>query len=186
MTNRLPEQTIKTEHIYDGRIINVRVETVELPDMKYAKREIVDHANAVGMIAISDRGTMYMVRQYRIAVREFVLEIPAGLIEHDENPQETAIRELQEEIGYKPNKLEYLLDSYASPGFTNEKLSLFLATDLEESKLDLDDSEFLEVEEYPIDELYQMVLNFEITDSKSIIGIMYAYFNIYLKSEKNK
>lgn len=178
-----PEQPIKTEHIYDGRIIGVRVETVELPDMKYAKREIVDHANGVGIIALTDRGTMFMVRQYRIAVREYLLEIPAGLIEHGENPQDAAVRELQEEIGYRPGKLEYILDAYASPGFTNEKISLFLAADLVASKLDLDETEFLEAEEYPIEELYNMVLNFEITDAKSIIGILYAYFNIYRKQQ---
>lgn len=179
----VPEQPIKSETIYEGRIIGVRVETVELPDMKYAKREIVDHDNAVTMIALSDHGTMYMVRQYRIAVRQYMLELPAGLIDPGESPSQAAERELQEEIGYKPGKLEYILDSYASPGFTNEKTSMFLATDLQESKLELDETENLVVEEYPIDELYDMVLNFEITDSKSIIGIFYAYFNIYLKNK---
>lgn len=169
------EKTIKSETIYDGRIIKVRVETVELPDMKYAKREIVDHAQAVGIIALSDHGTMYMVRQYRIAVKQVMLEIPAGLVEPGESPADAARRELQEEIGYKPGKLEYLLDGYASPGFTNEKLSLFMATQLEASRLPQDEGEFITVEEYPIEDLYRMVRNCEITDAKTIIGILYAY-----------
>lgn len=168
------EKTVKSDIIYDGRIINVRVETVELPDMKYAKREIVDHAPAVGMIALSDHGTMYMVRQFRSAVKESMLEIPAGLLEPGENPKEAAIRELQEEIGLRPQKIEYLMDAYASPGFTNERLSLFLATDLVEDPLHCDPGEFITVEEYPVRELYDKVMNFEITDAKTIIAVLYA------------
>jgi len=176
--NRAPEEretTIKSETIYDGRIIKVRVETVELPDMKYAKREIVDHAQGVGIVALSDHGTMYMVRQFRIAVKQTMLEIPAGLVEPGERPADAARRELQEEIGFKPGRLEYLLDAYASPGFTNEKLSLFVATELEASRLPRDEGEFITVEEYAIETLYEMVRNCEITDAKTIIGILHAY-----------
>lgn len=180
MGNRsfVEEKVIKSESIYEGRIINVRLETVELPDMKYAKREVVDHQKAVGMIAVSDHNTLYMVRQYRIAAKKVMLEIPAGLVDPGEKLQDAASRELQEEIGYKPENLTYLLDAYSSPGFTNEKISLFLATDLIPSELELDENEYLKVEEYSIDDLYQMILNFEITDAKTIIGIMYAYQNL--------
>lgn len=171
------EKTLKSDVIYEGRIISVRVETVELPDKKYAKREIVDHARGVGIVAITDHGTMFFVRQYRIAIRDFLLEIPAGLLEPGENPSEAAERELQEEIGYKPGKLEYLVDAYASPGFTNEKLSLFAATELEKSKLPEDDTEFIEIVEIPIEEAYRMVMDFEIIDAKTIIGVQYAYHN---------
>ena len=117
---------------------------------------------------------MIMVRQYRIAVKENLLEIPAGLVEPGESPQEAAQRELQEEIGFKAQNMEYLLDAYASPGFTNEKLSLFLATNLEPSKLEEDSTEFITVEEHKVDALYRMVLNFEIADAKTIIAILYA------------
>lgn len=117
---------------------------------------------------------MIMVRQYRIAVKESLLEIPAGLVEPGESPQEAAQRELQEEIGFKAQNMEYLLDAYASPGFTNEKLSLFLATNLEPSKLEEDSTEFITVEEHKVDALYRMVLNFEIADAKTIIAILYA------------
>lgn len=171
------ERTIKSEEIYDGRVVHLRVETVELPNMVYAKREIVDHPRAVGIIALKDPETMLMVRQYRVAVKKDLLEIPAGLIEPNENPQEAAQRELQEEVGFRAKKMDYLLDSYASPGFTNEKMSLFLAQDLEPSELDLDPTEFLEVEEHKIDDLYRKVLNFEINDQKTIIAILYAKFH---------
>lgn len=169
------EKPIKSETIYDGRIIKVKVETVELPDMKYAKREVVEHAPSVAILAISERNTIYMVRQYRIGAKEETLELPAGLVDPGENPQDTAIRELQEEIHLKPKKLEYLLDTYSSPGFCNEKVSLFVARDFEPSILDRDSTEFLEIEEYTIEELYKMVLNFEILDAITIIGIFYAY-----------
>lgn len=169
------ERTIKSEDIYDGRIVRLRVETVELPNRAYAKREIVDHAKGVGIIAIHDGDQMYMVRQYRVAVKERLLEIPAGLVEPGENPQEAALRELEEEVGQRAEKVTYLLDSYASPGFTNEKLSLFLAENLTPSKQHLDETEFLDVESYAIEELYRMVMNFEVVDAKSIIAILYAY-----------
>ncbi|MDY3052288.1 MAG: NUDIX hydrolase [Ndongobacter sp.] len=169
------ENILKSETLYEGRIITLRIETVELPDMKYAKREIVDHMRGVGIIAVSERNTMYLVRQYRVAVRSSMLEIPAGLVEAGEAPADAAARELREEIGLRPEHLEYLLDAYASPGFTNEKISLFVATGLVPDPLPADETEFIEIVEYPIDELYQMVLNFEITDAKTIIAIQYAY-----------
>lgn len=172
--NQNIERIIKSEEIYDGRILHLRVDTVELPNMVYAKREIVGHQRGVGILAMKDPNTMIMVRQYRIAVKESLLEIPAGLVEPGESPQEAAQRELQEEIGFKAQNMEYLLDAYASPGFTNEKLSLFLATNLEPSKLEEDSTEFITVEEHKVDALYRMVLNFEIADAKTIIAILYA------------
>lgn len=168
------EKTIKVENIYEGKILSLRVETVEMPDKKYSKREIVDHVKGVGIIAFDGEDSIYLVRQYRKAIDEFTLEIPAGLVEVNEKPIETAKRELQEEIGYKPLDIEYLFDMHASPGFTNDKLSFFLAKNLEESKLELDEDEFLEKKSYKIEDVYNMVINGEITDAKTIIAVMYA------------
>lgn len=168
------EKTIKVDNIYEGKILSLRVETVEMPDKKYSKREIVDHVKGVGIIAFDGEDSIYLVRQYRKAIDEFTLEIPAGLVEVNEKPIETAKRELQEEIGYKPLDIEYLFDMHASPGFTNDKLSFFLAENLEESKLELDEDEFLEKKSYKIEDVYNMVINGEITDAKTIIAVMYA------------
>lgn len=179
------EQTIKSENIYDGRLVKLRVDTVELPNMKYAKREIVDHRNGVGICPITENLTMYMVRQYRPGVNKSLLEIPAGLVEPGEAPKEAAKRELQEEVGFKPKQLDFICNAYSSPGFTNEQLSIFIARGLEKDPLPPDDTEFIEVEEYSLPDLYQMVLNLEIEDAKTIIGVLYAYYNIYLK-EKNE
>ncbi|MDD7766095.1 MULTISPECIES: NUDIX hydrolase [Anaerococcus] len=168
------EKTIKVDNIYEGKILSLRVETVEMPDKKYSKREIVDHVKGVGIIAFDGEDSIYLVRQYRKAIDEFTLEIPAGLVEVNEKPIETAKRELQEEIGYKPLDIEYLFDMHASPGFTNDKLSFFLAKNLEESKLELDEDEFLEKKSYKIEDVYNMLINGEITDAKTIIAVMYA------------
>lgn len=168
------EKTIKVDNIYEGKILSLRVETVEIPDKKYSKREIVDHMKGVGIIAFDGEDSIYLVRQYRKAIDEFTLEIPAGLVEANEKPIETAKRELQEEIGYKPLDIEYLFDMHASPGFTNDKLSFFLAKDLEESKLEEDEDEFLERKSFKIDDIYNMVINGEITDAKTIIAVLYA------------
>ena len=168
------EKTIKVDNIYEGKILALRVETVEMPNKKYSKREIVDHMKGVGIIAFDGEDSLYMVKQYRKAIDSFTLEIPAGLVEANEKPIDTAKRELQEEIGFFPKSIEYLFDMHASPGFTNDKLSFFLAKDLKESKLDLDEDEFLERYSMKVKDLYEMVQNCEITDAKTIIAIMYA------------
>lgn len=175
------EKTIKSDTIYEGKILSLKVDTVELPDKKYSKREIVDHKKGVGIIAFDGDDSLFLVRQYRIAIDSYTLEIPAGLVESNEVPIDAAKRELQEEIGYLPLDIEYLFDMHTSPGFTNDKLSFFLTRDLKESELELDEDEFLERKSYKIDDLYNMVQNGEITDAKTIIAIMYA---IKLRNEK--
>lgn len=168
------ETSIKSDTIYDGKILKLRVDTVELQNKKYSKREIVDHQKGVGIIAYDGEDKLWMVSQYRKAVDQVMLEIPAGLIDANETPIETARRELQEEVGFYPETCDFLFTMHSSPGFTNDKLSFFLAKDLRESKLDLDEDEDLEAKSYPIDELYNKVLNGEITDAKTIIAIQYA------------
>lgn len=175
MSNK--QNTVKSEMIYEGRILNLRVDTVELEDRKYYKREIVEHGNAVAIIALKEN-RVYFVKQYRIAIDQSMLEIPAGLIDPNEVPREAALRELQEEIGYNANSLEFLFDSYSSPGFTDEKTSFFLAKDLFESKLKADDDEELEVFDYDLEEAIEMIDNGKIEDSKTIAGLLYVYRKI--------
>lgn len=190
MTDQAEEQRqqeeilVKSETIYEGRIMTLKVNTVELPNRKYAKREIAVHGRGVGILALSDRGTMYMVRQYRAAIDQVLLEIPAGLIDPGESPQEAAIRELQEEIHYKPGQLDYLMDLYSSPGFTNEKMSLFLARSLQYSPLAQDETEFVEAFEYPIEDLFEAVKNFDLVDAKSVIAVQIAYYEYFLPHQE--
>ena len=128
----------------------------------------------MAVIPIVDNDSIILVKQYRKAVEKFLLEIPAGKLEINEEPRVTAIRELKEETGYTTDKMEYLMEFYTSPGFTNEKIYLFLATDLVKGEADPDDGEFLEVEKYDMDTLIKMIERGEITDSKTIIGINLA------------
>nr|WP_072537313.1 NUDIX hydrolase [Anaerococcus mediterraneensis] len=168
------EKTIKSDSIYDGKILKLRVETVELENKRYSKREIVDHQKGVGIIAYDGDDKIWMVKQYRKALDKMTLEIPAGLVDPGELPIEAAKRELQEEVGYLPNTIIYLFDMHSSPGFTNDKLSFFVGKNLERSSLDQDEDENVIAESFYIKELYQMVENGEITDAKSIIAILYA------------
>lgn len=168
------EKTIKSDSIYDGKILKLRVETVELENKRYSKREIVDHQKGVGIIAYDGDDKIWMVKQYRKALDKMTLEIPAGLVDPGELPIEAAKRELQEEVGYLPNTITYLFDMHSSPGFTNDKLSFFVGKNLERSSLDQDEDENVIAESFYIKELYQMVENGEITDAKSIIAILYA------------
>lgn len=168
------ENTIKSEKIYEGRIIKVRVDTVELANRSYSKREIVEHQRGVGIVAINENKEIYLVKQFRKPIEKVIYEIPAGLVESNENLVDAAKRESQEEIGFLPKNMELLVEAYASPGFTDEIFTIFLGTDLIESKLDLDDEEFLEVVKMPLTEALDLVENLEIMDAKTIIGILYT------------
>lgn len=167
------EFTVNSEKIYDGKIINLRVDTVELPNRKYAKREIVEHNGAVAILAMED-DSMILVRQYRKAAEDFLFEVPAGKLEHDEEPIACASRELLEETGYIPKKLEELCKFYSTPGFSTEMIYLFLAKDLTLNIPSPDEDEFIVVEKVNINYAYEMIQKKEIIDAKTIIAIQYA------------
>ena len=168
------EKTMKSDKVYEGKILNLKVDTVEMPDKKYSKREIVEHPGGVAIVAITAENSLVLVKQYRKAVESFLLEIPAGKLELNEEPRETAIRELREETGLESNKLNYVSEFYPSPGYTDEKIHLFLAEDLKKVEYTPEPGEFLEIIEFPIEELTKMVKRGEILDSKTIIGIFLA------------
>ena len=168
------EKTMKSEKIYEGKMLNLRIDTVELPDKKYSKREIIEHPGAVAIIPITDDGHIILVKQFRKSVDKVLLEIPAGKLEINEEPRETAIRELKEETGYSANKLEYLFEFFTSPGFSNEKMYLFLATDLIKGSPQCESDEFIEEVKIHIDDLVKMIDRGEVVDSKTIVGTLIA------------
>lgn len=167
------EKTMRCERIYEGKILNLKIETVELPNKMYSKREIVEHPNGVAIIPIVD-GSMIMVKQYRKAVDKVMLEIPAGILEVNEEPKEAALRELKEETGYEAEVIKYLMEFYTSPGYCDEKIYLFLANGLKEGAATPEPGEVVIGEKYPIEELTKMVSRGEIVDSKTIIAINIA------------
>ncbi|MGO3751472.1 MAG: NUDIX hydrolase [Peptoniphilaceae bacterium] len=179
------ERTIKTDKIYDGKILSLKVETVELPNKKYSKREIIHHEPAVGIIAINDDEEILLVKQYRKAVEKVLYEIPAGILEIGESPKECAIRELEEETGYVSDNLEYLIEFYATPGFCDEKIYIFSAKGLKKTKQNMDEDEFIDLIKLPLNEAIKMIELGEIIDAKTIAGILF-YENLRLKNENER
>lgn len=167
------ERTIKSDKIYQGKIINLRVDTVELPDKKYSKREIVEHPGAVAILPMTSERKIIMVRQYRKSVEDILLEIPAGKLEIGEKPLECAKRELLEETGYRCDNLEHIFDFYTSPGFSNETISLYFAKNLIKDVAQPDEDEYIEIEEYEVEELINMIEEGKIVDAKTIVAIYY-------------
>lgn len=170
----LTERTLDSKRIYDGRIVSLRVDTVELPDGKEARREIVEHRGAVAIVPLLDSREVVMVRQYRQAAGEILLEIPAGTLGQGEDPEDCARRELIEETGYKAAEMIKLFSSYLSPGYSNEMLHTYLATGLSENPGVQDEDEFVEVVRIDLDDVMEMIRRGEIKDAKSICGCLIA------------
>ena len=166
------EKTISSERIYEGRILNLRKDKVSVKDSKTSYREIVEHNGGVALAAVTPEGKMVLVRQYRKAAEKAVLEVPAGKIEKDEAHRLTAERELKEETGYSAGKIEYVTSFYSSIGYSTEVIYLYYATDLTPGETDFDENEDIEILEYDLPELKQMVLSGEIEDSKTIVAIL--------------
>jgi ADP-ribose pyrophosphatase len=166
------EKTLESKRVYEGRIINLRLDSVVLENGNTAMREVVEHPGAVGIVALKENGDIVMVKQYRKAVEQVLLELPAGKLEQGENPLDCAARELTEETGYTAGDLRYLVSFYTSPGFSNEIMHMFLATNLKEGKNDPDDDEMVETVEISRDRAMDMILKGEIKDGKTIAGIL--------------
>lgn len=169
---------MKSEKIYEGRIINVKIDTIELPNKKYSKREIVEHPGAVGIVPITANGEIILVRQFRKAVEKALLEIPAGRLETDEEPSQCAIRELKEETGYTAKNIKKMFEFYSAPGFSTEKIYVYLAQDIIKGAPQPDEGEYIEVIKMPLEEALEKVRTGEIRDSKTIIAIL-SYFSFY-------
>lgn len=171
---QLKEQTIDSKVVFDGKLVKLRVDTVKLPDGREATREIVVHRGAVAMVPLLDHDKVVMVRQYRQAAGEILLEIPAGTSEPGEEPDACANRELQEETGYKAGKITRLFSSYLAPGYSSEMLHTYLAEDLIKAESQTDEDEFVEVVEISISEAVDLIRTGGIKDAKTICGILMA------------
>ena len=166
----LIENTRSSEDIYDGKIIDVKKLTVELPNGKEAYREVVYHKGAVAVIAV-DSEFMYFVKQFRISTEEILLEVPAGKIEIDEHPDETVKKELKEEIGGESDSIKKLYEFYVSPGFSNELIHLYEASDVSFSDSQLEEDEFLDIVKIPLTELQERMHKGEFRDGKTLVAV---------------
>lgn len=166
------EKTLDSREIYRGRIINVRLDRVELPGGRTAYREVVEHPGAVCIAAVKEDQKIILVKQFRKPVEETLIELPAGKLEAGEDPEECAARELAEETGYRAGKMEHLISFYTSPGFSDEIMHLFLATDLSPGESNPDQDEMLQIVEVDLEKAVEMVLEGKIKDSKTAVGIL--------------
>lgn len=170
----LREETIESTEVFAGRLVKLRVDRVRLPNGKDATREVVVHRGAVAIVPLADSDTIVMVRQFRQAAGEVLLEIPAGTLDPNEEPAVCAARELQEEVGYSAGKLTLMFKSYLAPGYSSEMLHTYLAEDLTRTKAQPEPDEFLEIVEVPMHDAVGLIRSGEIKDAKTICGVLMA------------
>jgi len=170
------ERVVESQHVYRGRAIHMRVDSVVKPNDKETTREVVEHVDCVVILPIDSKGNVLLVRQFRHAVGKELLELPAGSIDPGETPEQAAVRELREETGYKPGKLERLGGFYAAPGYCTEYLHFFRATQFEKSPLTAEDTDEIEVVPISPADVAGLVASGQICDAKTIAGFRIAAF----------
>ncbi len=167
------EKTINSKKIFQGKILNVRVDQVKVPNGNKAEREIVEHPGGVCIIATTNTNKILLVEQFRKPIEGNLLELPAGKLEIDEDPLECAKRELIEETGYKAGLIEHLFTFYTSPGYSDESIHLYGASNLEEVGLNPDEDEIIINHMIDKKEIIEMINTEKIKDSKTIVGLLY-------------
>jgi ADP-ribose pyrophosphatase len=165
------EKTLSSRIIHDGHL-KLRIDAVQFPDGRLSTREIVEHSPVVAVVPVDADGNVLLVRQFRYATGKELLEIPAGGIDGGETPEEAVRREMQEETGYLPGKIERLGGFYASPGFCTEYMHLFLATELTPGRLVAEDTEDITLERLPVSEIPALIASGKLEDAKSVAGLL--------------
>ena len=171
---KLLERKISSEIIYQGSILDVRRDKVRLPNGHTSTREWIKHPGAVCIIPLLPDDRIALIRQYRYPVQQEMIELPAGKLDQNESPENCAVRELEEEIGYKASKLTFITNIHPAIGFADEIMGLYLAEDLQKTASNRDIDEFLELMPTHLHKAVEMVWNGAITDVKTIIGILWA------------
>ena len=170
----LSEQQLSTEQLVKGKLIDAWRDTVRLPDGTTGVREYIKHPGAVIILPLFEGGMTMLVRQFRYAVGKTFLELPAGKLDKGESPEVAVQRELSEEIGYKSHRLEQIAEFHPCIGYSNEKMWFYVATQLEAHSLACEDDEFLEIVRMSYVEALKLVHNGEITDLKTMVGLLLA------------
>ena len=168
-------KSIRKELAYKGSIIDVYKDYIQMPDGKVVEWDFVDHKGAAAVLPVTEDGKIVMVKQYRNALNRVTLEIPAGGINPGETPYESAVRELTEETGYCSDEVSHLKDIVSAIGFCNETIYIYLAEHLKPAKQNLDEDEFLDVYEYPLEEVMDLILSNQSLDGKTTAAVL-AYY----------
>ena len=175
----LVEEPISSEEIFNGKIVHLFRDTVRLPNGKPATREVIRHVGAAAVVPLTDEGNVILVRQYRYPFAQVMLEIPAGKLDIGENPIDCARRELIEETGYDAKELVYLGAFYPSVAMLNEVIHLFLAKNMTLRETNLDEDEFLHVEQRPLSELVEDIMAGGVPDGKTQAAVLKAWFLLH-------
>lgn len=165
-------QQLDTKTVYQGRVFDVRVDNIRLPDGREISLDIVSHSGAVTLVPIDEQGFIWFIRQYRHAAGREILELPAGVIEEDEPPEQCAQRELREETGMAANSLEKLGEFFLAPGYSTEYMYVYLAKGLSPAPLRQDEDEIISTEKIPLKQAYQLAKQGAIQDSKSLAALL--------------
>jgi len=171
---QLREELLKSQVVFEGRLLRVRVDTVRTPDGQEATREVVEHPGAAAVVPILEDGRALLVRQFRQPAGKVLLEIPAGCLKPGESPEACAARELEEELGYRPRRLAHLTTCFLSPGYSNEQIHIFLATGLERVEARPEAGEVIEPAVIALDDVPALIERGEIQDGKTIAGLLLA------------
>ncbi len=166
------ERVLGSRTIFEGSIVRLRVDEVEAADGHRSTREVIEHGGAVGVVCVHE-GYVWLVRQYRHATEEVLLEIPAGKLGPGEDPNACARRELVEEIGLRPGRMEHLATYYTTPGFTNERFFLYLTDDVSPTPGTTEAGEVLEIERRPASSARELIASGEIRDAKTLLGLSF-------------
>ena len=166
-------ETIRSEKVFSGQLVDIYHDVIILPDGREARREIVKHAPAAAVLPVDTDGKLIFVRQYRHSIKAMTLEIPAGILENGEDPASGAMRELEEETGKIAGKLTFVFKFYSSIGFCDEGLSVYIAENLTTTSPNPDEDEFLSIEKYTPDEAFELISTGQIVDSKTTSAVLY-------------
>ena len=172
--SHLTEKFLASQKVFEGKLLTVYCDKVELPNGKEASREFIRHPGAVAVVPITHDGKVVLVRQYRYPLGKTVLEVPAGKLDTGEEPDDCVLRELEEETGYIAQRIRKLSSIYTTPGFTDEVIHLYIADQLTLAKQCPDEDEFLDVEVYTKEEIKAMIEDGTINDAKSMLALLLA------------
>ncbi len=167
-------ETLSQETIYRGHAFNVRRDEVRMPDQHITHLDIIEHVGAVTILPVDNQGRILFVRQYRHATGQELLELPAGTLDPDEAPEACASREIREETGFAAGKIERIGEFFLAPGYSTEYMVVFLATHLRPAPLPGDQDEFISLQPIPVKQAYEMALNGQLMDGKSLAALLLA------------
>lgn len=174
MSEHFQEKLIDEQLVYDGHLLKLFIRNVEFAKGRRGKREIIKHPGAVAMVPLMDDGRVMLIHQYRSAITNALYEIPAGTLEPNEDPQSAAIRELREEIGYRPGTLQKLGGIYVAPGYSTEYIHIYLASALQHDPLDADADEMIRPHPVSLNTAIEMISKGQIEDAKTVSGLLMA------------